>query len=600
MDNTRNLLVKINGDASGFEKAMGGVEKKSGGIAKAFDKAKTGSFALLGGLTAAAGGAAFFGVQSVQAFNASEQAAVKLRTNLLNVKGATLEHVAALKQQAADLQRVGVIEDDVIIAGQSQLATFNLQGKTIQALTPKIADMVAQLKGHNATAEDMVAINNLVGKVMTGNVGALSRYGVTLSDSQKKLLSQGNETERAAVLNEVLAQNYGKVNEELRKTPQGQITGLKNAFGDLQESVGGFILEAAQPLIDAFGGWIAKVEQAGGLFEYFSGIIDRNKAVVYAVAGAITIALLPAVVALGVGLWTAFAPLLPFIAAGALLGLAIYKLQERFGGIQPLLDKFRPAMELLGRVFRELIWPAIQQVADVIMTRLWPALQRLWDQLAPILIPILKVAAVVLGVTLVAGLWAAINVLRILIGWISNVINWLATAIKWVKDFVMAVGRWFGSIPGSISSALSGVWDAITNPFRRAFDWIEKQTDRVKGFLNKLNPFAKGSPSLVDYVKSGTRVIQSEYGSLFDAINKGAQGISGEGLAMSMPGTAVGPTAPVEASSAVFQPTLHINVGMYAGMPVEKRQIAVELWREVVREARAQGVQLPQIGVSPQ
>lgn len=39
-----------------------------------------------------------------------------------------------------------------------------------------------------------------------------------------------------------------------------------------------------------------------------------------------------------------------------------------------------------------------------------------------------------------------------------------------------------------------------------------------------------------------------------------------------------------------------VNVGMYAGMPVEKRQIALELYKELVRAARSQGVSLPMIG----
>lgn len=42
--------------------------------------------------------------------------------------------------------------------------------------------------------------------------------------------------------------------------------------------------------------------------------------------------------------------------------------------------------------------------------------------------------------------------------------------------------------------------------------------------------------------------------------------------------------------------SVNVNVGMYAGMPVEKRRIAEELWRELVRSARAQGVSLPSIG----
>jgi len=48
--------------------------------------------------------------------------------------------------------------------------------------------------------------------------------------------------------------------------------------------------------------------------------------------------------------------------------------------------------------------------------------------------------------------------------------------------------------------------------------------------------------------------------------------------------------------STNVQVSLNVNVGMYAGMPVEKREIALQMWREIVRAARAQGVQLPMIG----
>jgi hypothetical protein len=35
---------------------------------------------------------------------------------------------------------------------------------------------------------------------------------------------------------------------------------------------------------------------------------------------------------------------------------------------------------------------------------------------------------------------------------------------------------------------------------------------------------------------------------------------------------------------------------MYAGMPVEKREIALSMYKELVRAARAQGVNMPMIG----
>lgn len=220
------------------------------------------------GMVGAAAAAIAFGKSSVKAYFESEQAHTKLVTNLKVLKTNTDANAASLEKLASKMQNVGVIEDDVIIAGMSQLATFKLQSKTIEQLTPKIGDMVAQLKGHNATAEDTVGINNLIGKAMTGSTGALSKYGITMDANQKKIIQTGTESEKAAILVDVLSQNYGKVNEALGKTPQGKITQLKNAFGDLQESVGKALVDVALPAMEALGG------SSGSAMEVIKGLVE--------------------------------------------------------------------------------------------------------------------------------------------------------------------------------------------------------------------------------------------------------------------------------------------------------------------------------------
>lgn len=261
----------------------------------------------------------------------------------MNVKGNTLGNVKAIEKLAATLQKKGVIDDDAIIAGASQLATFNLQGKTIQKLTPKIADMVAQLKGHNATAEDMVKVNNLIGKVMTGNVGALSKYGVTLSDTQKKQIKNGDETKRAATIVEVLSQNYGKVNEALRKTPQGRITALKHRFDDFKEAVGGFIvLKVFEPITKGLDKFFDLLDKNGGPFKSLKKFALDNSAA-FAVFASVGVVLLTiAFGALGVSIWSALSPLLPFIAAGVALGLVADQVAKSMGGWSEVFEKLKP------------------------------------------------------------------------------------------------------------------------------------------------------------------------------------------------------------------------------------------------------------------
>jgi len=616
MANTRDLLVKINGDTSGLEKALGKAEQSSGGLGAAFKKAEGGSFALLGGLTAAAAGAAVFGAKSMEAYNSSVEAATKLRTNLLNVKGATEEHVKALQDQAAQLQKVGVIEDDAIIAGQSQLATFNLQGSTIQKLTPKIADMVAQLKGHNATAEDMVTINNLVGKVMTGNVGALSKYGVTLSDSQKQLLAQGDETQRANTLNEVLAQNYGKVNEALRKTPQGQMTAFKNTFGDFMELVGEFTSNLIGPLVGAFNNWFDSMGGPEGVMKALKDTFETLQPYFPVIAGAIIGGLVPAFVAMGAAIWGALAPLLPFIAAGAALGLGVKLLIDHFGGLDNIMKKLQPVIQVLGQLWNEYLKPALMEVWKVFQERLLPALKNLWEQISPILIPVLKTLGIILGAVIFAQIMIFVNALRLAIGWLSNIINWVSNAIQWLKDFIGTVGR----IAGQIGSALAGVYNAIVTPFQKAFDFITGIPGKIVGAVGNIGNLLRD--------KLGDWDIPGPLGKVRDVIPGFAEGgFTGRGGVSEIAGVVhkgeyVIPQKDVDqltgrpklfgnderidtgSGSAEPQTIVEFNptfqVGMFAGMPTEYREMAERLWVEFQRIAQSNGIKLQTIGARSQ
>ena len=355
------VKVTFIGDSSNLKKnlkqvtkSVGETETSVGKLKNRFSSMKGPSLAFGAAIGIAQASVVKFGFSSVKAYQESEEASKKLSTNLLNVKGNTLANVKAIQKMAAALQKKGVIEDDAIIAGASQLATFNLQGKTIQKLTPKIADMVAQLKGHNATAQDMVQINNLVGKAMTGSTGALSRYGVTLTEAQKKLIKQGTEAQRAATIVEVLGQNYGKVNEALRKTPQGRITALKNKFGDLKEEVGKFVaLKIFEPLVKSLDKFFDKIDNAGGPFEALQKFAKDNSKAFSVLAGVIGVGMVAAFVALGASIWTALAPIAPFIAAGVALGLVIDDLVKKNGGWEKVLAKIGPHLST--------IWDSLQK-----------------------------------------------------------------------------------------------------------------------------------------------------------------------------------------------------------------------------------------------
>ena len=95
------------------------------------------------------------------------------------------------------------------------MATFLTEKGSIDALLPAMNNLLAQQKGLSATGQDAVQIGNLMGKAMQGNVGALTRVGITFSDAQKEILKYGTEAERAAALAQVIMDNVGDMNAAL-------------------------------------------------------------------------------------------------------------------------------------------------------------------------------------------------------------------------------------------------------------------------------------------------------------------------------------------------------------------------------------------------
>lgn len=173
------------------------------------------------------------------AYNIQAEAETKLETVMRQRMSATDDLIQSVKDLASEQQALGVIGDEVQLMGVQQMATFLTEKSSIDTLLPAMNNLLAQQKGLNATGQDAVQIGNLIGKVMQGNVGALTRVGITFTDAQKEMLKYGTEAERAATLAQVITDNVGNMNAALAATDAGKAKQLSNTFGDLQELVGG-------------------------------------------------------------------------------------------------------------------------------------------------------------------------------------------------------------------------------------------------------------------------------------------------------------------------------------------------------------------------
>lgn len=230
---------------------------------------------------------------------AQAEAEAKLANNMRNTMGARDEDIQSIKDLCAAQQQLGVIGDEVQLAGAQELATYLEKKSSLETLIPVMNDMVAQQYGLNATQENAANIATMLGKVMDGQVNALSRYGYKFDDAQEQILKFGTEEQRAAVLAEVVSSAVGGMNAELAKTDAGKAKQAANAIGDMKEQVGALFANI-EPTIVAVGELGMALMAVGttyngikGIYVGFVGLsaaVKKSTVITYAQAAASKVA----------------------------------------------------------------------------------------------------------------------------------------------------------------------------------------------------------------------------------------------------------------------------------------------------------------------
>ena len=251
------ILIDANDRASKKLKEVEGRLKKMSGTLK---KVGIASMAVGGAIVAA-------GAMMIKSYQEEERSVARLTHLTKQISNATDEQIQKLKDQAEALEKVGVVEGDVAMMGQSQLATFALNTEQIEMLTPALLDMIVATKGVNATQEDAISMANAVGRALEGGAGALTRYGISLTDAQKELFRLADKEERAALLAEILEGNFGGLNKATRETTEGGIKALRMSLGALMDAVGKPLAEALDKLVK---------EQLEPIVEKLKEWIDAN------------------------------------------------------------------------------------------------------------------------------------------------------------------------------------------------------------------------------------------------------------------------------------------------------------------------------------
>lgn len=503
--------------------------KSLNGIKSSLGNAEGASKAFGVGLLAVGASVVGFGAMAVKAAQESEFANKRLETIARQVTGATDEQIQSYKDLATQLQKVGVVEDDTIIAGQSQLSSFTKNANSVKILTSSMGDLMVAQNGINVTQEQAIGTANLMGKALSGQLGALTKTGVLVSGEYKTAFeSANNEEERAIVLNKIIQDNYGGLNKAMKETSEGGLQALKNNFGDFMEVVGNKIIPFINQLVLKLNDFVSNtLPLLITKFQEVVGWFEKNQWAIYAIAGAIVGALVPAIYAMVVAFASAAIALAPFIIGGAIIGGIIAGIVWVVKNWDMLSAK---AMEIFGAIaqFFVGIWQNISSVITGVWTAIADFFKAIWEGIKVVFeFSIAFIVGLVVAIfgamgidivavfqTISAGLtmfWENLkldfnaSLLFIQTLW-NNIWNGVANFIAplwekikltistgwaWIKNiFAVAtqplIDAWNG-LWNMISGTVGNVWEGIKNTIKAGINWV---LAKINYIIQKANDVA--------------------------------------------------------------------------------------------------------------
>lgn len=518
-EGARNAAAKAgNALHSGLSKASGFASKAVSGIGKA----AKGMATVVSGAAAAAGGYLVnFGKQAVDAALKAGEVTAKFQQVAKN-NNWTDEEQKSLLSLNKTLGQTGVISGGTLKAAQAQLGTFALTADQVKTLTPALADMIANNKGYNATAQDGVQIANLLGKVMTGSATALSKYGVTMTDAQKKVLQEGSASEKAAMAAQVLEANFGGINKALANTPQGKMTILQHEIAGLKTSVGNDLIaafggvggavikmvQAVEPLITALFDKIAQLAQKIGppLEKVFGAVADKISKINFSgFTGQLS------------GLSGPIAAVTGLLGAaglgGALSGLSgvpvIGGLLSKFGGVLSGLGG--PITLVIGALAGLIATsPQLRSEFGTMLKNVFVSLQQAFQMLQPsiqtLMTALSQLAAAVMPViTNLVG-----QIIQLLTPIISTLVGALVPAIQGILTVVTTVIQAITPAIQGVQPVVTAVVAAITAVIQALMPVISQISSLITDVVAAITPVIQGlEPLVTTVVQAITSVIQA-------------------------------------------------------------------------------------------
>lgn len=252
-DKFSKRIDRLNSRAFQLDNRMKRLDKSSKGLGSTLTKVFAG-VAILAGIK-----------KSVSAFEDQEFAIAQVRQGLVSTGFAVGKTLQELTKSAKELQENSIFGDETILQGvAAQILTFaNITEDSFDRTQQAVLDVTTRLFGARATMQNLRGTSIQLGKALNdpiGQLGALSRSGITFSKTQveviKKLAETGKLAEAQGVILTELEKQYGGSAKAAQETALGGLAVLQNRFQDLLVIIGEQFIPVVLDLKDGLKGLI--------------------------------------------------------------------------------------------------------------------------------------------------------------------------------------------------------------------------------------------------------------------------------------------------------------------------------------------------------
>lgn len=185
------------------------------------------------------------------------------------------DQVKAYKSLASQLQKVGVIGDEVTLSGMGIMTQMGLTTDQVKTMTPLLQDLAVKQYGLNVSTDQYKEMSRSVATMVNMGKLTLQGYGIQVTDVERKQFKAMSQSERYTFIMNKLKNSVAGANEAMAQTAGGKLQQMNNAIGDCEEQVG-------QLVNTIYGGFATMalpiIEDATGAFQEFMTVLNGGEA----------------------------------------------------------------------------------------------------------------------------------------------------------------------------------------------------------------------------------------------------------------------------------------------------------------------------------